>query len=183
MPSDEFSGSAQPQPTNPKASNRGPGFQPAIEQSEIQQSAGLETCSAEVGLEQYVSTSLRYRVTSASLAFVIWGSWAYFVNSQSQAAGKASPLISALIHGAGSCMVTLIMMKSVTWLYRRFQRHALKLFIPAAITTTVTGSCMTTAHFLAETANLPATIIPGVIVAFCFNVVTAVNLSQQQQFP
>ena len=128
-----------------------------------------------------VRTSLRYRVTSASLAFVTWGSWAYFVNSQSHVAGKASPVVSAIIHGAGSCMVTLIMMQSVTWLYQKFQQHRFRLFIPAAITTTVTGSCMTTAHYLAETANLPATIIPGVLVAFCFNVVTALNLSQQQQ--
>ncbi|MFY9253259.1 MAG: hypothetical protein WAO83_07380 [Fuerstiella sp.] len=127
-----------------------------------------------------VRTSLRYRVTSASLAFVTWGSWAYFVNSQAHVAGKASPLVSAIIHGAGSCMVTLIMMQSVTWLYQKFQHHRFRLFIPAAITTSVTASCMTTAHYLAETANLPATIIPGVVVAFCFNVVTAMNLQQRQ---
>ncbi|MGB4711024.1 MAG: hypothetical protein WBH28_21305, partial [Fuerstiella sp.] len=94
-----------------------------------------------------VRTSFRYRVTSASLAFVTWGSWAYFVNSQAHVAGKASPLVSAIIHGAGSCMVTLIMMQSVTWLYQRFQQHRFRLFIPAAITTSVTASCMTTAHY------------------------------------
>jgi hypothetical protein len=126
-------------------------------------------------------TSLAYRTTSVLLAFVIWGSWAYFVNSQSSAVRNASPLVSALIHGFGSCMVTLIMMKSVTWLYQKFVGHPLRLILPAAITTLVTGSCMTSAHYFAGTADIPATIIPGIVVAFCFNVVTALNLRQQQR--
>ena len=131
-------------------------------------------------------TSLGYRITSALLAFSTWGAWAYYVNSQAGSelsAANASPLVSAVIHGFGSCMVTLIMMKSVTWLYQKFAGHSLRLVLPAAITTLVTSSCMTLAHYFAGTANLPGTIIPGIVVAFCFNVVTATNLRQQQRKP
>lgn len=126
-----------------------------------------------------LETSLRYRVISAGLAFVSWGGWAYFVNSQSVSVGQASPVVSAAIHGCGSALVTLVMVAAVTRLVNRLFRHPLRTVLPSALTTATTGSCMTTAHILAGTANVPATVVPGLVVAFCFNLITTRKLLQK----
>jgi hypothetical protein len=123
-------------------------------------------------------TNSLYKVTSAVLAFFIWGGWGYFVNSRSPNPESASPIISGLIQGFGSSMVTLIMLKSVTHLYHWLAPHPLRLILPAVMTTTATVSCMTVAHLLAGTSHLLATIAPGLVVAFCFNLVTAIGLSR-----
>ena len=125
-----------------------------------------------------VVASRRYVVTSAALAFFVWGGWAWFVNSQPPAAGGQSAVVSGLVQGIGSCMITLLMVRSVTWLFRRLIDHPLRLVLPAAMTTTVTGSSLAVAHLLAGTANVPMTIAPGLVVAFCFNVFTANKLRQ-----
>ncbi len=126
-------------------------------------------------------TNLLYRTTSAALAFVIWGGWAYFVNNQSPAPASASPIVSGLIQGSGSCIVTLVMVKSVTHLYHWLAAHPLRLILPAMMTTAATGSCMTVAHILAGTSNLSVTIIPGLIVAFCFNILTTLGLARMER--
>lgn len=123
-------------------------------------------------------TSLRYRLVSAGLAFFTWGGWAYFVNSQSVTAGHARPVVSAVIHGCGSATVTLVMVFAVTWLFKQFAGHPWRSVLPSAVTTATTGSCMTLAHVMAGTANIPATVVPGLVVAFCFNLVTTQKLSR-----
>lgn len=126
------------------------------------------------------STSWTYRLVSAGLAFSVWGGWGYFVNSQ-EAAPTTSPMISGLLHGLFSSMVTIVMLTSVTWLYRRFAAAGIRMLIPAVTTSLVTGSCITTAHVMIGTANVPATVIPGLVVAFCFNMVTTQKLHQADQ--
>ncbi|MEP3481666.1 MAG: hypothetical protein ABJZ55_20655 [Fuerstiella sp.] len=127
-----------------------------------------------------VSTSWTYRLVSAGLAFSVWGGWGYFVNSQ-ETAPTTSPLISGLLHGLFSSMVTIVMLTSVTWLYRRFAAAGVWMLIPAVTTSLVTGSCITSAHVIIGTANVPATVIPGLVVAFCFNLVTTQKLHQADQ--
>lgn len=125
--------------------------------------------------------SLLYKAASAGLAFIIWGSWGYFINSQASDPQAAAPLISGLIQGTGSSLVTLVMLKSVTWLYHWLAPHPLRLVLPAVITTTVTVSGMTVAHLIVGTSNLLATMAPGMVVAFCFNLATAFGLSRSEQ--
>lgn len=122
-----------------------------------------------------------YRFTSVMLAFLIWGLWGYFINRQTDDPGSTSPVVSGLIQGTGSSLITLIMLKSVTSLYHWLGPHPLRLVIPAIITSTATASCMTVAHVVAGTSHPLATIAPGMVVAFVFNVATAVNLSRAQR--
>ncbi|MEQ9407122.1 MAG: hypothetical protein RIK87_05325 [Fuerstiella sp.] len=125
--------------------------------------------------------SRQYRYISAALAFVTWGGWAYFINVRSATIDDAPPIVSALMHGTASCIVTLLMLRSVTFLYHRLAGHPLRLVLPAIITTTVTGSCFLTAHWWIGTADLLATIAPGLIVALGFNTLTACKLRAQRQ--
>ena len=131
---------------------------------------------AALGNEHQPATSKRYVLTSAALAFVIWGGWAWFVNSQPPATEGRAAVVSGLVQGIGSCMITLLMVRSVTWLFRRLAGHPLRLLLPAAVTTAVTGTCLALAHVIAGTANVALTIAPGLVVAFCFNVFTANKL-------
>ncbi|MEZ6069698.1 MAG: hypothetical protein R3C10_05355 [Pirellulales bacterium] len=121
-------------------------------------------------------TSWQYRLVSAMLAFFLWGGWAYFVNSHTAAIDGAPPLTAALTQGTGSFIITLLMVRSVTWLYRRLPATPLRLVLPALFTVLVTGSCLATAHALVGTPNIVGTITPGLTVAFAFNVYTTIKL-------
>lgn len=147
---------------------------PAISQPSTDRSVDPRAARANA------STSWTYRLVSAGLAFCVWGGWGYFVNSQ-QATAAASPVMSGLLHGLFSSMVTIVMLTSVTWLYGRFAAAGWRMLIPAATTSLATGSCITVAHLMIGTANVPATVLPGLIVAFCFNLLTTKKLSQADQ--
>jgi len=122
-------------------------------------------------------TSRGFKLTSAVLAFVVLGSWAWYVNSRpSVEPRRATPLVSGLVQGAGSFTMTLIMVHSVTWLFRRMPANRLRMVLPALITVLVTGTCLVAAHCLAGTADIPRTVAPGLVIAFLFNIVTADQL-------
>jgi hypothetical protein len=122
-------------------------------------------------------TSRRFNLISAALAFTLWGAWAFWVNSEAAGEeGRASPLTAGLTQGAGSFIITLIMVRAVTWLYHRLPDHSTRLALPALITVTVTGSCLATAHTLVGTPHIVRTIAPALSVAFLFNVYTALKL-------
>lgn len=70
------------------------------------------------------------------------------------------------------------MLQSVTRLFRLLPASPARLILPAIVTTSFTGTCITMAHLAANTADVPATVIPGLVVAFCFNVFTATKLSK-----
>lgn len=118
-------------------------------------------------------TSWRFNVVSATLAFFVWGGWAYHVNRQPAVnEAGASPLISGLIQGVASACIALMMVRSVAWIYHRFAGHALRMLLPALITVSIAGCCLATAHLLAGTSDPLRTIAPALTVAFGFNVFT-----------
>ena len=124
-------------------------------------------------------TSIRYRVSSAVLAFFTWGGWAYAVNACSAETHNAQPIVSAVIHGSISCLITLFMLQTVTKLFHRLRFHPLRMILPAAITTTFTMTCATVVHLMIGTADVPMTVLPGGVVAFCFNLLTTSKLRAQ----
>jgi hypothetical protein len=95
--------------------------------------------------------------------------------------GRASPLSSGLTQGVGSFLITLIMVRSVAWLYHHLPAHSSRLVLPALITVAVTGSCLATAHALVGTSNIVQTISPALSVAFLFNIYTTVKLRRGDQ--
>lgn len=124
-------------------------------------------------------TSRQYNLISATLAFVVWGGWAWYVNQLRDAPEALSPIGSGLIQGTASCLVTLFMLRSVTTLFHLFAPHPARFFLPAVLTTGLTGSCISMAHIFAGTANVAGTVIPGIVVALCFNTLTCWKLHQQ----
>ena len=136
---------------------------------------------AQQGAKTPSRTSRRFNLISATMAFAFWGAWAYTVNSDATGeAGRASPLSSGLTQGAGSFVITLIMVRAVTWLYHHLPVGSTRLVLPALITVAVTGSCLATAHALVGTPHIVTTITPAITVAFLFNVYTAVKLQRAE---
>ncbi len=130
-----------------------------------------------LNLRSTARTSRRFDLISAALAFALWGGWAYYVNTETAGdGGRASPLSSGITQGTGSFIITLIMVRAVTWLYHHLPAHPMRLVVPALVTVAVTGSCLATAHGLVGTPNIVQTIAPALSVAFAFNIYTAVKL-------
>lgn len=119
----------------------------------------------------------RYRIGSALVAFAIWGAWAFWVN---QHAGVSQALRSGLTQGTASFLITLVMVRSVEWLFARW-RYPLRLWLAPVLTVSLTGSCLASVHWFAQTPHIASTIALPLAVAFGFCLFTAYRLEQQQQ--
>ncbi len=119
------------------------------------------------------STSSLFNLVSALLAFVMWGAWAYYVN---QPNGASVGVKSGLIQGAASAVITLIMVRIVTRVYQRLPLIPGLLIVPALLTVALTGSCIVTLHWFAQTPDIIRTVVPPLSVAFLFCVFTTYKL-------
>jgi hypothetical protein len=127
-------------------------------------------------------TSRQFNLASATMAFALWGGWAYYVNHRAaDETGHSSPVTSGLTQGIGSFVITLLMVRAVTWLYHRLPLNPARNILPAIATVAVTGSCLATAHALVGTPNIAQTIAPALFVAFVFNVYTAARLKREDE--
>lgn len=126
-------------------------------------------------------TSSQFQVAAASLAFLMWGGWAFWINGGAElltphsTASLDTPVISGLTQGSCSFVITLFMVHLVTALYRVVPRST-QLVVPGMVTVAATGSCLAAAHALVGTPEIARTIAPALVVAFLFNVFTAVKL-------
>jgi hypothetical protein len=127
---------------------------------------------------EVVRTSSVFNLISASLAFFLWGGWAWFANAEAAAKIGASPLTFALTQGICSFTITLCMVRSTTRLFYLLAGNPLVLLLPAIITVTMTGCFLTAVHALVGTPNIAKTVAPALIVAFCFNVFTTFKISR-----
>lgn len=106
-------------------------------------------------------TKYLFNILSAFFAFLLWGSWAYFINQN---------IKSALIQGVASFIITIFLIKCVTKIFNFLTLSSARFFLPTSITILITTSSLTIIHFLFDTQNIFYTIFPPVIVAtiFCF---------------
>ena len=118
-----------------------------------------------------IKKSLLYSLNSALFAFTLWGGWAYFINRK---------IISSLIQGVASFIITLFLVYAVTKIHHNLPDKSnifLQLFCPAIITVTFSGTCLYIAHRIVDTAHIANTISPALLVAFVFCIYTAFRLS------
>jgi hypothetical protein len=124
-------------------------------------------------MKHNIRTSWLFNLISAFLAFVLWGSWAYYVNSSNSV---QSGVISALTQGTASFTITFIMVRAVTFLFHWFQNPVAKIVLPAMIVVSISCLCLVNVHTMMGTPRVFYTIIPGLTVAFCFCLVTSFKL-------
>lgn len=128
-------------------------------------------------MEKTVRTSHSYNYTSASLSFILWGSWAYYLNRNTHSAAE----YSGIIQGMASYTFTLFMVHAVTFLYHQFNHPIPKLLMPAVITTAFTSTSSVIFHLLAGTPQITFIILPASSLAFAFCLYTSLILSKTQQ--
>ncbi|GLQ29533.1 hypothetical protein [Litoribrevibacter albus] len=126
-------------------------------------------------------TSLQYKLISALLACFIYGSWAYYVNSGSinSESQWVDGLNSALAQGISSFFLTLSIVVAVTFLYQTIRVSGwLKVVIPSLITSIAVAAFLVTVHWWIGTRHILITILPSIIVASLFCLVTATKLKR-----
>lgn len=119
-------------------------------------------------------TSKRYRIVSASFACIMWGGWAFYVNAED---GATKQIVSALTQGAASFAITLVMVRTITTLYRKLSASKTRYVFPAVITVGCTGSCAALAHYIVGTPQIVQTLSPALTVALLFGFFTTWKLA------
>ena len=120
-----------------------------------------------------VSTSKRYNLLSAFLAFILWGGWAFWINREF---GESTQIVSALTQGTASFLITLVMVRIVSWVYNRTGHGVIGLFLSPVITVFFTGSLLVMVHRIVGTPEIVKTVTPALTVAFGFCLFTAFQL-------
>jgi len=108
--------------------------------------------------------SKKFNISSAFIAFLIWGSWAFYVNNNSNYSG----VISGIAQGVASFVITIFMTYSVTWFFNLLPKTGILLMIPSLLTICITGSGLFVIHSLIQTPRIFYTIAPAITVAFIF---------------
>ncbi len=129
-----------------------------------------------VAMPSYSRPNRLFVLSSALLAFVMWGGWAFYIN---RTANHITSLKAGLIQGSASFIITLLMVHSVTWLSAQCPKSHLQLWLPALITVGFTGSCLVIVHYLGGTPHIFRTVAPPLSIAFLFCLFTAYKLRKQ----
>ncbi|WP_111860164.1 hypothetical protein [Acinetobacter sp. CFCC 10889] len=126
-----------------------------------------------------IKNTQRYNFLSAFFAFLLWGSWSFYIN-MSQGSLKAG-IISGLAQGICSFIITLVITHLIEKQFNFYQAQGLKLLLPPICTVLFTGSILVLVHHLIQTPNILKTVAPALTVAFIFAFVTNLKLYKQYQ--
>ena len=111
--------------------------------------------------------------TDFGLLGFLWGGWALYVNGDS---GPGTRLISGMVQGSASFVITLVMVRTVSWLFHNLPVNPLRFILPSLVTVSTTGSCLALVHYIAGTPKILHTICPALAVAFSFCLFTTFKL-------
>jgi len=111
-------------------------------------------------------------IISAGAAFLLWGGWAFYVNSQ---VSLSSGLISGVAQGLSSFVMTLVMVRSIEFWMTKFEGKIQEIAWPVLITTASSACVLIIVHSLARTPDIITTIVPTLAVAFLFCIAAAFN--------
>ena len=112
-----------------------------------------------------------YKYFSAIFAFILWGSWTYYINQNAQ-----TVFISSFSQGLASFIITLIMVDIIAFFYNKFPKEKNYFLFPSIITVFLTSTTITIIHLLVHTENILYTILPNIFVAFIFSLLTTHKL-------
>jgi len=129
-------------------------------------------------MDQYVRTSRYFNGLSAVFAFLLWGGWAWHINSQTS---TQSGIVAGLTQGTSSFLITLFMVHTITLLFHRFHHPFIKVLLPAVIVVCSTSLFLYTVHLVMGTPRILATILPAITVAFSFCLFTSFKLLRIHQ--
>ena len=126
---------------------------------------------------QPIKSSRTYNLSSAFFAFVLWGGWSFYINTQQGSLNHG--IISGLTQGICSFILTLLIAFLIEKQFNFFNHLILKLVLPPVFTVFLTGSFLVLVHHLIHTPSIVYTLTPVLSVAFLFAVFTNLKLYQQ----
>ena len=115
-----------------------------------------------------------FTTVSALGAFILWGGWALYMNLEY---GMFVAMQAGATQGMASSLLTLFMVRAVSWIYTLCGPSKIRLVLPAITTVFFTGSCIFLIHWLMGTPRIIATIVPAIGVAFLFCLFTTYQLT------
>lgn len=118
-----------------------------------------------------------YTYGSAFAALLIWGGWAYWVNSS---AGAGTAIVAGVTQGVASFVITLVVVWVVTFICNSVESRVLKFWMPAIVVTVTLGCLVALIHSLVGTPNILKTIAPSLSVTFVFCLLTSYKLTFSQ---
>ncbi len=129
-------------------------------------------------MPSYSHLNRLFVLSSAFFAFVVWGGWAFYINSSPN---PTTSIKAGIIQGSASFIITLLMVRSVAWLFTQWPKSHLQLWLPALITVGFTGTCLVSIHYVAGTPHIFHTVAPPLSVAFMFCLLTTYKLRKINQ--
>ena len=126
------------------------------------------------GVSVMSETSTRYKYSSAIQGFIIWGCWAFYVNSK---VSFSAGIIAGLVQGLFSFSATLVVIHLLTMLYNYFEKHFIKVIVPPIIMIICLTLILVSVHTITETPKIIATVAPSLIVAALFISFTTYKLA------
>ncbi|WP_228146050.1 hypothetical protein [Acinetobacter sp. ANC 4558] len=114
---------------------------------------------------------------SATLAFLLWGTWSFYINFHQGSLQEG--IVSGLAQGISSFIITLFMTYLIEKQFNFYHHKVLKLLLPPLCTVLLTGSCLLIVHHIVQTPNILKTVTPALTVALCFAFFTNFKLYQQ----
>ena len=115
-----------------------------------------------------------YNFASAIFAFLLWGGWSFYVNSQ--VTNLSRGVVSGLVQGVSSFIITLIIAFLIEVQFNFYKKLWTKLVVPPILTILLTGSVLVSIHVLFATTNIFKTVAPALTVAFMFAVLSNFKL-------
>ena len=125
------------------------------------------------------ANSLRGRLFAAAFAFVMWGGWALLANWHG---GHQNALMSGLLQGSASAVITLLMALCATALFARLPGPVLlRIILPPVLIVAVTFNALWLAHTANATPSLWLTILPPSCVAFAYCLYLTLSLARNNR--
>jgi len=110
-------------------------------------------------------TSASYQYGAAITGLVLWGGWAFYVNSK---VSLFSGISAGLVQGVFSFTAAFVVISATTKLYNYFDQRLLKLIIPTLVMVIVFFILMLSAHTVARTPEILKTILPNLALSTLF---------------
>ncbi len=120
-------------------------------------------------------SELKKDLPFALLAFVFWGAWAYYANSE---AGFSVAWVSALSQGLFSMMMTFFIGFVTVALFHRFASPLTQLLMPSLLVLMMTSVCLSLLHVAIGTPELLLTISPALAVGYLFSLFKTIQIKK-----
>lgn len=118
--------------------------------------------------------SLTYNLLSSTGAFLLWGGWAYYINAFTS---HAKGLASGAAQGVSSFFGTMVMVYCLTAIYNKLPlSDKLKMALSSLMTVFGVAVALTLIHTTVGTPRVIITILPSLVAATLFCLVTTYKL-------